>query len=245
MSRDEGVRRFYVPGLRVGEVALPDDEARHAARVLRLRTGETVVLFDGRGGVAEARLTRIDKREVVGTVERVEQVPPILPAVEVGFAVPKGKRLDWLLEKGTELGAAGFVPVVFQRSVAGGDDTDAKRERRRLQCMAAAKQSERAWLPELHASQPLEDFLARPREGLRLVGDCTGEELRIGPLLADHAPATPITILVGPEGGFTPEERDAIRAAGFDAVRVGPTVLRVETAVLAMLAACGTWCDDG
>ncbi|MBE3096322.1 MAG: 16S rRNA (uracil(1498)-N(3))-methyltransferase [Planctomycetes bacterium] len=246
MTEKESRARFYVPDLTEGaEVALPPPEAHHAAHVLRLGPGAAIELFDGRGRAAEARITAVRRGQVTAAVGAMRG--PALraePRVRLAFAVPKGSRLDWLLEKTTELGVAALRPVRFERSVAGaGDFTDAKRAKWLGHCVAAAKQSGLDWLPDLQDPLPLAEFLADPALGL--FGDLAGDAVTVPQAMArlrvSAAPATRraggITVLVGPEGGLTDAERETVRAAGLLPVRLGRTTLRIETAAVALVAA--------
>ncbi|MBN1555530.1 MAG: 16S rRNA (uracil(1498)-N(3))-methyltransferase [Phycisphaerae bacterium] len=237
MPQQENIPRFYVPSLSPGEVTFPDDEAHHALKVLRLRVGAPVELFDGRGGKAVGEILRAGRNDVTAAVGEVQRTQPSQPRVHVAFAVPKAGRLDWLLEKATELAAGSLQPIVFERSVAGGEElTDAKRNRWEAHCVAAGKQSGLDWLPEIRDMQPLKEFLARDREGLCLAGDIGSEVSPLREVLRDSPPSTDVTLLIGPEGGFTEAEREAIRRGGFRAVRLGETTLRIETAAAALLA---------
>lgn len=237
MSRRENIPQFYVPSLSAGEVHLPEDEAHHAQHVLRLRAGAAVELFDGNGGWANGEIAHVARGDVTVRAEAPRREDEPRPRVHVAFAVPKGKRLDWLLEKATELAAASLQPIVFERSVAGGEElSDAKRSRWEAHCIAAAKQSGLGWLPKLKNTQPLAEFLAGNAEGLRLVGDVTPETRSLRDALAGNPSSRDVHLLIGPEGGFAPAERDAIRQAVYQSVRLGPTTLRVETAVVALLA---------
>jgi 16S rRNA (uracil1498-N3)-methyltransferase len=253
--------RFHVPGLVAPTVELPQGEAHHALNVLRLRVGAEVELFDGLGRSAAGKLAVATRGRVVVGIERVEgPAPRPTPIVHLAFAVPKGKRLDWLLEKATELGAASLQPVVFHRGVAGGGElTDAKRERWLSHCVAAAKQCGLDFLPEIrplvgcavlsaaHRLPSGASGVQQSRRGdlhtlpLRLVGDSRPDAATfVDALRAEAGPGAPVgevLILVGPEGGLTDDERRAAIEAGFIRVRLGATTLRTETAAVALLAA--------
>ena len=233
------MRRFFVPDISAEQVTLPDDEARHAAAALRLDDGSEVELFDGRGAVAAGRIVRQSRREVAVAIDRRLPVTPRPgPAVHLAFAVPKGKRLDWLLEKATELGAASLQAVVFQRSVAGGDKPgEIKLANWQGHCVAAAKQCGLNWLPQLRPAASLAEYLAGPCEHLRLIGDADETAATLAAALVDWPPARDIQLLVGPEGGLTDAELQAARDAGLRFVRLGHTTLRIETAAIALLAA--------
>jgi 16S rRNA (uracil1498-N3)-methyltransferase len=226
-------------------VSLSSREAHHAVNVLRLKAGAAVELFDGRGANARGRIEEARRNHVVVLIDRPgKHWPRPGPAVHVAFAVPKGGRLDWLLEKATELGAASLRPVIFDRSVAGpGDLSPARRDRWLGQCVAAAKQCGLDFLPSIEPPMPLPDLLAAPRGALGLLGDLGSEAMPLARALSQRKGDQEIHLLVGPEGGLAPHERESALAAGFLPVRLGPTTLRIETAALALLAAVRALCE--
>ena len=166
---------------------------------------------------------------------RARRDGPPVSRLHLAFAVPKGRRLDWLLEKSTELGVSGLWPVVFQRSVATPRFAPSTRERWRGVCIAAAKQCGLNFLPELHPPQDLRAFLEACPSGGRLMGQPEADTPAVS-VIASLAGAEDICLLVGPEGGLTEAESQAARSAGFAPVRLVRSVLRVETAAVAMLA---------
>jgi len=227
-------------------------EAHHAMHVLRLRVGDALELFDGRGQSATARIAQAKHGRVRCEVEAVGAVrarPE--PRVHLAFAVPKGKRLDWLLEKATELASSSLRPVAFERGVAGDDLADGKRERWLTHCVAAAKQSGLNFLPELRERQTLPDLLADAAGAgagvsgagtlFRLVGDVTADAVSLPDALGKAGgadpPVTDILLIIGPEGGLSDVERNQLAAAHVTPVRLGHTILRIETAAVALLAA--------
>jgi len=237
--------RFFVDSLATEVAVLTGQEAHHAASVLRLKVGSEVELFDGRGGSAAGRITRIGRGEMfVAIADRRPPAVRIGPVVHLGFAAPKGKRLDWLLEKATELGAASLQPVIFERSIAGrGQLSEAKLRRWLGHCVAAAKQSGLNFLPELRPPASLAKYLAAAGGSLRLLGDPAGEA-PLPAVLAGRAADQPIALLIGPEGGLAPAERAAAIESGVQTVRIGQTVLRTETAAIALLAAVMAFSGD-
>ena len=244
--------RFFVEDLQVGRFPLPPGEAHHAMKVLRLAVGAELHLFDGRGAMASGRIVEITKRSPVievKTLERAASRPT--PVVHLGFAVPKGKRLDWLLEKVSELGAGSLRPVVFERSVAGGDELNPhQRDRWRSHCVSAAKQSGLLFLPDIRGPLPLKEFAGQMKDEKHaacLFGDTAVGATSLIEALRPGAGATPaeIHILVGPEGGLTAAERELLIESGFRGVRIGRTTLRVETAAIALLAGVMTLCETG
>ena len=240
MVRD--LPRFYCERLIGPQVAISPGEAHHALHVLRLAAGAEVVLFDGLGSWAAGQITEATKREVRVSVGAVTQVAPRENAVHLGFAVPKGKRLDWLLEKATELGSTSLRPVRFARSIAGGGSDPGKQQRWLTHCISAAKQSGLNYLPEIRPQVTLDEFLSESAGTLAMVGDLSESAGGISEAIARRQPRQAVTILVGPEGGLTDDERQAALDAGFLPVRLGTTTLRIETAAVALLAATiATW----
>lgn len=235
MNDEKKSPRFHLPGLGQGPRALPDDEAHHARSVLRLKPGDALTVFDGKGLSAKATVLDISRREVRVDVGPPRQTPPVTPAVHLAFAIPKAKRLDWLLEKASELAAASLQPLAFQRSVTPPDASPAKARRWQQHLLAAAKQAGLDVLPALCEPQAHNDWLARQPVSPILYGDLTPEAQPLRNALCHDC--TELTLLVGPEGGLTDAERQALQAVDARPVRLGPTTLRVETAALALLAA--------
>lgn len=201
------------PGVLDGEVA------HHLGTVLRARPGEQVRLFDGRGASCTARVEAVDRREVKVVCEPHATRPRPSPRVHVAFAVPKLQRAEWLLEHGTELGIDSFHPLTTRRARPQGERPD----RWNRLVAAAAGQCDRDWLPEVRPLRDLQDFLADPTLPLeRFVGEPGAPVLR--------GAGTDAILLVGPEGGFDADEREAIAGAGFRAASFGRHILRTETA---------------
>ncbi len=234
--------RLYVDrALAAGAVVdLPPAAARHV-QVLRLQPGDAVTLFDGRGGEWAARIERIGRRDVlaaVGAHDAVEREAAV--AVTLALGMPANDRMDDVVEKGTELGAAALQPLVCERSVLRPEGERAERRRAHWQAVAAAacEQCGRNRVPAVAPVRALREWLASlpPPAG----------EARLLLSLAPDAGALPALaggaalVLGGPEGGLAPGEEAAARAAGFAAVSLGPRVLRADTAPLAALAALTT-----
>jgi 16S rRNA (uracil1498-N3)-methyltransferase len=258
MMDDQEKYRFFCDALPPGSVVeLFPAEAHHAMHVLRLSAGAVVELFDGRGRRAEARIVQARHGKVsVEVVAAVQSRPRPAPAMHLAFAVPKGKRLDWLLEKATELGAASLRPVIFERGVSGGAElSESKRDRWLTHCVAAAKQCGLDFLPEICEPMKLSELVAdstaaigqgqgsacRSNDDLHalqiaIFGDLSDSAASLPQALANWRVDQPVLVLVGPEGGLTVGELAALKAAGFVGVRLGDTTLRIETAALALLA---------
>ncbi|WP_137891619.1 16S rRNA (uracil(1498)-N(3))-methyltransferase [Ramlibacter sp. 2FC] len=231
--------RFYCPlSLSAGaRLDLPAGAARHV-QVLRLQPGASVTLFNGEGGEWDASVVQMGRSSV--TVELVAHHAIEREAareVHLLAASIANERMDWLVEKATELGAASFTPLLAERSVLKlkGERADKKLAHWRGVAAAACEQCGRNRLPSLHEATGLAPWLAdHPASGQRLL-----LSLHPGarPLVQAAAGDGPVTLLSGPEGGLTPAEEAAALAAGFAPVTLGPRVLRAETAPLAVLAA--------
>lgn len=245
MDRPSRPHRFFVPDLSDERIDLSASEAHHALHVLRLKADAAVELFDGRGAAATGRIVRAGRRGVsVAVGRRQRRAARCEPHVHLAFAVPKGKRLDWLLEKATELQAASLQPVIFQRSVAsGGKMPPDKRPRWNAVCIAAAKQSGGLFLPELREPVALRAFVDSAKAFHGLLGAPGRQAASVPEALSGRAPARPIALLVGPEGGLTDAEQAAAKEAGFRTVRLGQATLRIETAAVALLAAAVSICQ--
>jgi len=212
------------------EVELDGAPAHYLANVLRLKEGADVLMFDGQSGEWLAKIVLARKGRLKLRVERKTRDPETIPDVWLAFAPVKRSQTDWLVEKATELGAARLVPVMTRRTVA----DRVKLERLEAIAIEAAEQCGRTVLPEIAEPLPLARLLGERDSGRTLYfadeagGQPAAEAFKSGPAL----------ILTGPEGGFTEEERAAIRASP-DAVPIslGPRILRAETAALAALAA--------
>jgi 16S rRNA (uracil1498-N3)-methyltransferase len=201
---------------------LDGKEAKHALGARRLAPGDHVVLFDGHGTTAEAVLT--GNRAVGGDLE-----------VELAASLPKGDRMSTMLDMATQLGVTSFRPLNCDFSVV---TKDRKRQdptdRWRRVMLEACKQSRRAWIPKIRHALTLGEAVedARSRGAMVVMGDADG-----GPASSVAASAELVVVLVGPEGGFSPDEFEMLRARKVIPVRIGDGVLRVETAAVAIVAA--------
>ncbi len=230
-------RTFVEANVAVGDrVALPDDVAHHWRRVLRLREGAAVRLFNGAAGDWHGRLVALDKKAVAVDVDAFEPRDTESPlSATLIQGISRGQRMDYTLEKAVELGVDRIVPVVMERShgAPAGERIPRKAQHWRGVVQAAAGQAGRTRLPELAEQTPLKEWLRTEPGALasRLMLDPEGE---LGPAGVGGNDA--IEIMAGPEGGFTPAEREAAHRAGFRGLRMGPRVLRTETAAVAALA---------
>ncbi|MBA3594377.1 MAG: 16S rRNA (uracil(1498)-N(3))-methyltransferase [Pseudomonadota bacterium] len=236
--------RFYADlPLSTGDaLSLPERAARHV-QVLRLQPDDSITLFNSRGGEFEARITRMGRNDVQIIVTAHHAIErEASRAVFLAIGMPANERMDWLVEKASELGVAGITPLMAERSVLRlkGERADKKVAHWQGVAIAACEQCGRNRLPTLHDVATLTEWLstlppATPAAPRLLLSLRTGTR----PLLqamAAYDSATPVTLLSGPEGGLSAAEEAAAIAAGFVPVTLGPRILRAETAPLACLA---------
>ena len=222
------------PGM---ELALPEAPAVHLARVLRLGVGDGCVLFNGDGSDYAAHVLAIGKRELrvsVTAATPVDRESPLRIVLLQGIA--RGEKMDLILQKAAELGVSAIYPVTSQRSEVKLDEARAAKRLThwRSVVIAACEQSGRAVVPEVTAPATLQDALVSlPTGGLRLLLDPeSAQSLATLPSIDGQ-----VLLAVGPEGGWSPRDREQLQSAGFQGLRLGPRVLRTETAGLAAIAA--------
>lgn len=225
------MHRFFVPSASLaGDDIVVSGEPLHHLTVLRLRVGDEVLLLDGSGLVCRCRLTTFSRAEAhVQVLERWHETERILP-LRLLQGLPKGDKMDLILQKGVELGVTAFTPVLTERSVT----IRAKGDRWERIVQEAARQSRRPVLPRLDNLMPLDKALAATTESLRLM--LWEEENQPLAALLPTTPPHDCALLVGPEGGFTPDEAALARECGFVPVSLGRRILRTETAGFAVAA---------
>jgi 16S rRNA (uracil1498-N3)-methyltransferase len=230
-------QRFYVPKIDGEQTSLAGSEAHHLIHVMRAEVGSKVVLFDGSGAEFPAEVTQIGRREVRLRVGQPVEVDCELPReVVLAVALPKGDRQRWLVEKAVELGVRRVVPLAAQRGVS--QPNAAARERLSRAVVQASKQCGRNRLLEIAEPRPLRQLVTEPAPGaIRWMAHPGGRG--IGPRLADLTRddrQDSCWLAVGPEGGFTDDEVSCACDAGWQTIDLGPRVLRIETAALALAA---------
>ena len=233
--------RFFNPSL--SSEKLSPEESHHALDVLRLRPGDSAVVFDGRGAEARVRIEEADSGGVTYKILSSSKTPRPACRIRFGQAMIKPAGMELLIQKLTELGVSEIWPIASERSVPkpGGE----KRISLRWEtiALAACKQSGQNWLPLIHEAAPLETFLAAPDPAppaCRIIGSLQPEARPLPALLAEAKAAGKthwVDILIGPEGDFTPSETGRARAAGFRPASLGPLVLRSETASIFVASA--------
>jgi len=226
-----------------GTAVIDGDEGFHAATVRRIRLGEALVISDGAGTVADCVVIGVDKRRLLARIEKRRSAPQPTPKVTVVQAIPKLERAELAIELATEAGADEFVAWQASRCVARWDAERAANGLRRWRAVtrSAARQSRRAWIPEVSGPMSTDQLGAYIGERVDagaaalVLHESASRALREVPV----AQADSIILVVGPEGGLSETEVDMLAVAGAVAVRLGPTVLRTSTAAAIALGALG------
>ncbi|MDY0064992.1 MAG: 16S rRNA (uracil(1498)-N(3))-methyltransferase [Steroidobacteraceae bacterium] len=232
------LNRIFCDGPLAGgaEVTLPAAGAYHVTRVLRMRESAPLIVFDGVQGDFRAEISRIDGGQVV--VRLLEQLPGTAESplrITLAQGVSRGERMDWTLQKATELGVAAVTPVLTARSVVRLDEKQALRKQAHWRgvVISACEQCGRSRIPSIAEPISLKTYLANTRrEGLRIVLSPTAP----GSLAGFASLPSRVELLIGPEGGLDDDELMAAQQSGFTPVRLGPRVLRTETAAVVALS---------
>lgn len=226
-------RYFSDDDLTLGKIRISGTEAHHLIHVMRTGIGESVELFDGRGSLVRGTVLELGRKEALIAAESLQTTMrpegPILIA-----AVPKGDRFRWLIEKATELGVSRLIPVTTSLSVVA--PRESKIEKQEQTVVAACKQSGRNWLMQVDSVRTLEQATEECSDAiLKLVADPSGEPLtsRASSVFGDPV------FVIGPEGGLTASELEQLKSRGYETIRLGSAILRIETAAIAL---AGWWC---
>lgn len=217
--------------------SLTGDEARHISQVLRMKAGERVVVFDGKGNRAAATILSVS-RDRIG-LELGETLPSAqpVPMITLAQAIPKGKNMDFIVQKAVELGTSAIQPLVTRHTIVQPGDTKADKWRR--VALEACKQCGQDTLPEISDPLPFDRWIASQAgtPGLKIIASLAEGARPLREILKSRPGTTEATVLIGPEGDFSPEETASALAAGFLPATLGDIVLRVETATFFCLSA--------
>ncbi len=232
--------RFYIPphAWNPDRLALGAGEMHHALDVLRLKAGDRATVFNGEG--AEAEVEFGEKKGGALPLRRLtlQKTEPLACRITLAQAVPKGKNMEMILEKATELGAAAIAPLISERTIVRGSEEEQthKREKWQRVVIEACKQCGQNWLPMVETPKtPKAYFAALPKFDLMLVASLQADARPLKELLAGARPRS-VLVLVGPEGDFTPAELALAKSHGCRPLTLGPIILRTETAALYTLS---------
>jgi 16S rRNA (uracil1498-N3)-methyltransferase len=242
------MHRFFISpeNWNLGAPVLAGSEAHHARDVLRMRVGERLVLFNGRGREITAEIVDLGNDEIGLRKLHEAETPPLQCRIVLGQAIPKGKNMDLIVQKAVEIGAAEIAPIISDRTIVQVDSESAAQKQSKWQQIAveAAKQCGQNWLPQMRAPRKLSEFFsttANDSFDLQIIGSLQPGARHLKTVLGDylkehqHLPRS-VLMLVGPEGDFTPAELALARSHGCHPITLGPIILRVETASIYCLS---------
>jgi 16S rRNA (uracil1498-N3)-methyltransferase len=240
------MHRFFISpeNWNLGAPILAGSEAHHARDVLRMRVGERLVLFNGRGREMTAEIVDLGSDEIGLRKLHEAETPPLQCRIVLGQAIPKGKNMDLIVQKAVEIGASEIAPIISDRTIVQVDSESAAQKQSKWQQIAveAAKQCGQNWLPHVHAPRKLSEFLASEQSfDLQLIGSLQPGAQHLKKILTGYSNENQnrprsVLMLVGPEGDFTPAELALARRHGCHPITLGPIILRVETAAIYCLS---------
>ncbi len=231
------IPRVYFPfPLQSGNlISLDEATSRHLLTVLRLRTGESLQIFNGEGGYYSAKLDSLQKKQALVLVEDFHASQRESPIeIHLGQAISRGERMDLVMQKSVELGVAKITPLMTERCGAPmkGERSDNRIQRWQKIVISAVEQCGRCQVPPVYPAETLTQFLAKA-EGLKLICSFTASQIELAKTTLSDGK---VTLLIGPEGGFSPSEIQQAQQAGFHPLSLGPRILRTETAAIVALS---------
>lgn len=235
------MHRFYLTPTQWNSATptLDADESHHAIDVLRLGSGDRIVVFDGEGSEATAQIVAVEGKTLQLRIVQKARTQPLPCTITLAQAVPKGKNMDFIIQKAVELGAARIAPLFSDRTVVQLDAQEAtrKRDKWREIALEACKQCGQNRIPEIALPRtPKAFFDSGERSDLMLIASLQPDAKRIKTVLAENPAPKSVCVFVGPEGDFTPAELALAKSHGCQPVTLGPIILRTETAAMYCLS---------
>jgi 16S rRNA (uracil1498-N3)-methyltransferase len=235
--------RFFITPEQVREpyITVMGDDLRHIRTVLRKQPGDLLTLLDGQGREYTVRITAIGKEEVVTEIVDRRERHPSGPDIVLGQGIAKADKMDWIVQKATELGVASIVPLVTERTIVKVKDEEKRVGRWKKIAREAAMQSDRPDIPRIGPLRTFPDFIMTLDPGPLTLFLFPWEEgmLPIKEVLRGKQGVEKVVVLIGPEGGFSQAEADLAKKKGFHLVSLGPNILRTETAAVAVISMIG------
>jgi 16S rRNA (uracil1498-N3)-methyltransferase len=232
--------RFFISPDQVSGplITISGEDVRHIGAVLRMKTGDELLLCDGKGTEYAAKITVIDRREIKAEITSTSQREIRRPFVTLGQGLPKSDKMDWIVQKATELGVAEIVPLVTERTIVKVKDEEKRISRWQKICREAAMQCSRPDIPAVGHIVSFHDFIHTPAPGPSTLLLLPWEEgtTPIKDVLKRNPDVENIVVLIGPEGGFSSSEASLAQENGYHLVSLGPNILRTETAAIAVLS---------
>jgi 16S rRNA (uracil1498-N3)-methyltransferase len=235
--------RFFISPEQVSGpyIIVTNEDVRHIATVLRMKVGDHLLLCDGQGTEYTVKIADIKKSAVKTNIVSQTTREIRYPIITLGQGLPKSDKMDWIVQKATELGAASIVALITERTIVKVRDEEKRLVRWRSICREAAMQSNRADIPRVEGIQTFGDYVRRLDSGPGTLLLLPWEEATepIKGVLRGRPSVKNIVVLIGPEGGFSAAEVALAHEEGFHAVNLGPNILRTETAAVAVLSMIG------
>jgi 16S rRNA (uracil1498-N3)-methyltransferase len=235
--------RFFITPSQVSgsRISVTDEDVRHISAVLRMKTGDALILCDGQGAEYQVTIAEISKSEIKTDIVTQTRREITAPRLTLGQGLPKSDKMDWIAQKATELGVSNIVPLVTERTIVKIRDEEKRISRWQKICREAAMQSNRPDIPQVEQILSLRDFIfsLNPEPGTLLLIPWEEGTQPLKEVLRQAPDAQHIIVLIGPEGGFSSAEASMAREKGFHAVSLGPNILRTETAAIAVLGMIG------
>jgi len=235
--------RFFISPDQVSgsRITIIGEDVRHIATVLRMKTGDELLLCDGEGAEYAAKIARVGRSEITTEITGQRNREVSFPRITLGQGLPKSDKMDLIVQKASELGAASIVPLVTERTIVKVKDGEKRILRWRKIAREAAMQSNRPDVPKVESIRRFDDFLRTldPGPGPLLLLPWEEGTEPIRNVLRKTSGVMNITVLIGPEGGFSAAEAELAKGRGFHLVSLGPNILRTETAAIAVLGMIG------
>jgi len=241
--------RFFISPEQVKDqsITISGEDVRHIVTVLRMKTGDELLLCDGKGAEYSVKIAQVNKSEIAAEVTARSKREIRYPLITLGQGLPKSDKMDWIVQKATELGVANIIPLITERTIVKVKDEEKRIARWQKIAREAAMQSNRRDIPAVGRVVSFKDFLRTPISELRTLLLLPWEEGTepIKNILRRMSGMKQVIVLIGPEGGFSAHEAETAHGKGFHPVSLGPNILRTETAAIAALSMIGYEFFDG